>query len=1045
MSGLAGKLTNLITLLSNRLKDLRGIKTAKQAALAKFKNLAGSNWKVSSLCNAISTISTHLYDVNICIRNTLNVIDNLCFVCSVLHRSSSLFCQDWKIDLKEQANYRHLKDIVGVLFHEQHYRLMKQLSPQWHEVRKDSVTTGSSLNASIGLDTLKKQQEHYDFVRFGKEREQPSAIVKEKMEYGRSNEINAAATLVGKVLPAIYPHLTFSEEGCIKVNFDEYHMIVSPDGSCFNSSSGTTEIAVEIKCPFPPNPGTYKSPVYYKIPRYYVPQILSEMRALQTEVLLFLCYSKESTVVLRGIFDSDLWQSITQELELTYGLNGERPKRRSSNYDELRNKIDQYIDEKVVFIGEFKSVVGEECAAKDGNMDEPFCVHSNSVDTVSTLKIDDVGQLLFESQNMFKNAYQLCRQRATEFLGFMVSDLDRTTSATEIYSIPVAFAMKGYSLPTHILREMIENVLMECASAGLYVPVCSFDGQWYRISVRDRNDFPLSILQLQKDVYHEIKRLPANVILSVISNKNSIKCSTFEELLQLADVKKCESRIVIRNRNDADILRVSVNIIRMITAWRCGKAKKAHNTTASAQAPPDECIASAIASLPVEVVEGIPLETLESLNDSTSNTMSRTIGNIEDIHTALCIAEESVIRMPSSNVEVIGRNNILNETDVRSMHVSLKSSTRTKTDWNMSFETFVSFFSCAENIDKHFTKNDLYDAIAPVREKLACHGVKAGASTTKRTLVTKLSGILGDGSIMPEVTRKGRKSPKSLCALSKAVVSKLPKDILSALYAENTFPEQLDNWIYHNPFGKSVNIEGLPYDGKWYSMPEYNCQTGNYLFMILDTYHQLCGLRRLVCQNGIPARGIKREAFVKIAEDSENNQCGLNQAMVNDLIDKQSAAFARATFSTKVSNALMNIGAVEEARFCILVNDWYKAEDDPGISALDRCRYRLAFRDWLLQDVRFHTFPPHGSFIRGIPIVLFEGLLTNIERKIQLFTFTKTGSYNVRAVGSLDIENFFGTFQDIDPKGTGVIRPDDIPAALSVAAELIDVKFDPNR
>ena len=88
-------------------------------------------------------------------------------------------------------------------------------------------------------------------------------------------------------------------------------------------------------------------------------------------------------MVLRGIIDSDLRQSITQELEFTYGLNGERPKRRSSNYEELRNTIDQYIDEKVAFIGEFKSVVGEECAAKVGNMDEPFCVHSKSMDKVN--------------------------------------------------------------------------------------------------------------------------------------------------------------------------------------------------------------------------------------------------------------------------------------------------------------------------------------------------------------------------------------------------------------------------------------------------------------------------------------------------------------------------------------------------------------------------------------------------------------------------------------------------------------------------------------
>jgi hypothetical protein len=250
---------------------------------------------------------------------------------------------------------------------------------------------------------------------------------------------------------------------------------------------------------------------------------------------------------------------------------------------------------------------------------------------------------------------------------------------------------------------------------------------------------------------------------------------------------------------------------------------------------------------------------------------------------------------------------------------------------------------------------------------------------------------------------------------------------------------------YFNPFGKVICVDGIPNSRDWYSMPEYNSRTGNYLFMILDTYHQLCGLRRLVCQNGIPFRGVDRAAFVKVAEESELNGCGLSPAMVNDLVDKQSVAFARGTFNMKVAEALDSIGATEEACFCRLVYNWYRAEDDPGISAIDRCTLRVDFRDWLLKDVSFETFPPQGSFINGIPMVLFEGLLTNIERKIQLFPFTKSGRYNVRAVGSLDVENFFGTFQDIDPKGTGVFRPDDIPSALAVAAELIDSKLDPHR
>jgi hypothetical protein len=89
--------------------------------------------------------------------------------------------------------------------------------------------------------------------------------------------------------------------------------------------------------------------------------------------------------------------------------------------------------------------------------------------------------------------------------------------------------------------------------------------------------------------------------------------------------------------------------------------------------------------------------------------------------------------------------------------------------------------------------------------------------------------------------------------------------------------------------------------------------------------------------------------------------------------------------------------------------------------------------------------PPSGASVNDIPIILYEGLLTGIERRIQLFPFTKAGSYNVRCIGSLDIENVFGSFQDYDPWGTGVLRPDAIPTAMRVAAELIDARLNPER
>jgi hypothetical protein len=43
--------------------------------------------------------------------------------------------------------------------------------------------------------------------------------------------------------------------------------------------------------------------------------------------------------------------------------------------------------------------------------------------------------------------------------------------------------------------------------------------------------------------------------------------------------------------------------------------------------------------------------------------------------------------------------------------------------------------------------------------------------------------------------------------------------------------------------------------------------------------------------------------------------------------------------------------------------------------------------------------------------------MTNIDRRIQLFSFVRNQAYNVRALGSLEAENLFGEFQDLVPKG----------------------------
>ena len=98
-------------------------------------------------------------------------------------------------------------------------------------------------------------------------------------------------------------------------------------------------------------------------------------------------------------------------------------------------------------------------------------------------------------------------------------------------------------------------------------------------------------------------------------------------------------------------------------------------------------------------------------------------------------------------------------------------------------------------------------------------------------------------------------------------------------------------------------------------------------------------------------------------------------------------------------------------------------------------------RNWLLEEVSFTNFLPYGSHIRGVANIMFQGYLTNIDRRVQLFPLVKS----VRTLGSLEAENFFGEYQDLDPKGSGVIKAEDIPAALESACQMNPTRLMPGR
>lgn len=105
---------------------------------------------------------------------------------------------------------------------------------------------------------------------------------------------------------------------------------------------------------------------------------------------------------------------------------------------------------------------------------------------------------------------------------------------------------------------------------------------------------------------------------------------------------------------------------------------------------------------------------------------------------------------------------------------------------------------------------------------------------------------------------------------------------------------------------------------------------------------------------------------------------------------------------------MIKLGFPEEAKFCSLLRNWYRAEDEAGISAWERIKMNIARRDFLLSKVTLSKFPPYKSRVLGMPRGMFEGFLQSIDTSLQSSAIVIEGKHNAHSFSSLPNETFFG-------------------------------------
>lgn len=1068
---------NLLSIITLRIKEIRETKVRRQITLEKLVKLAGDDWLKSKYSFAISSIKTQMYTINMLLEQGLDLNKHIGLIIAACNDAEYLYSLEKIVYLKYQKNYMCLKyppDDNSKLPE----NLIKQRSSMWFDERRNAKVTGSTMNKALGLGSLKDQREHFNkVVNKNIDHDTPQSTNSEKaMEYGTVNEINAVGSVAATILPVLEPLCTFHEEGFYKLSggSDPSFFIVSPDGSC--RTGDIVQAAVEIKCPIPGK--QFTTDVHYTMPKYYVAQCLSEMAALHCNKLFYLSWTPESIVVLEASFDEEIWTTMQTELIDIYGNqpNGSKPKllRKRLASKLIASQIQEYIHKKVRLLAEFPSSISVPCNHFEERCQPETCpkmTHSDAREDVDHKKVEQinavkVGKLTPQSiQTLLKKAeqcitdmYNILRLPAKEILVTVLSDMDRTIGATGIHGVPIAYGLSGYSLKVGSVRSMINEIITKCQEKGIYIQSISTDGQFYQMCVRSSDGGPLTVLQVAKHTWEKAKKLTKAEQIQYLMGLNYFKYGSTEELRHSID----SNLLYIKD----DSHQITAPII--VNGWKEKPWPHLFNPPAlkkimrcrekgSCRKSDTEMID--FDCMPLEAVLSLDKETNSVIDNAgddfnTASNYTQTSGMNGNDNTDNNFADfENSERENGMDIDEeltldnTGINNTKSITDKTLCtiieHLRALDTKRKHKKWGRLQPQKLKQLLASEPsvVLKAFTKDELFVCATHFEEQVVSYSKKCLVQMTKLELVNAFSYIFGSKTVVGK-----KSSPPTLRQILRNFLSKtLNKQATNAILATHMFiDEDLPNWRNHSLFKDNTKIDSSNERYTWYSQPEYFACANDYIVFLLDCHHLFVNARSYVCQHDIPGLNVSTQAWKDVAR-LYSVETGLNTAMVCDVIDRQSNAIAQIVFGEKVENKMRQTGWYSEAMFCKTMREWYMAEDEPGLTVDVRHQMRMNMRNLLLSSVNLAEFPPPGQHIGGMPIVMFEGILTNIDRRTQLHELLPSKSYNVRAPNTLAVENLFSGFQDLDPKSSGVLLADDVGNALETASYLVQMRLNPER
>ena len=277
-------------------------------------------------------------------------------------------------------------------------------------------------------------------------------------------------------------------------------------------------------------------------------------------------------------------------------------------------------------------------------------------------------------------------------------------------------------------------------------------------------------------------------------------------------------------------------------------------------------------------------------------------------------------------------------------------------------------------------------------------------------------------------TRKHFKEMPTLAAMCRnEVMHTVPDNVIRSGLALWSFRYDLPEWMDNSPVPITVELPIEPYEFDIFSYPDISNRRSQVESRIIDPSHCLTNLHVHATQKGF--FGCDPKAFLRVSA-ADNNV--LNRALlVEPLPDKQSVAFALKVFSSDVEQAMRNNADMKEAELVKKVRNWYEACNNRGIQLTERLKHFMEMHNYMISFYKPKEFPMNTTHVCSLPSITFQAILHNISTRIQLYSLSRTNTYNQRAISTLAVETMFSVLTTLSQTTSGIPLAAKIPRYIA--------------